>query len=279
MSTFFNDIKFGIRQLIKSPGFTFATILILALGIGGVTAMFSTLYTVMIRPLPYHQPERLVLGRATYSGHINPMVSVQDYFDYCEQSRSFSSLEAYFFGPIEVTVTTTEGARREDMLPVSAGLFPTLGVDMLLGRSFTIPGEQENALPEVIVSHAYWQNHLGGQADAIGKSLVIDGNPLVLVGVTPPDFHFIQDVDIWLPMVPKAQNREPRRYNNWIVLGRLKDGVTLAEAQSDVDVIASQLEQTYPDTNTNKALLLTPLQGAFTEQYRSACCVAERGLS
>ena len=269
MSNLINDVKFALRRLRKSSGFTFTTILILALGIGGVTAMFNTLYMVMIRPLPYVEPDRLVLGRATYSGTINPMVSVQDYFDYREQSRSFSSLDAYFFGPIEITVTTNEGAQREDMLPVSPGLFPTLGVNMFLGRSFTVPEADANGFSEVIVSYTYWRNYLGGQADAIGESLVINGNPSTLIGVIPPDFHFIQDVDLWVPMFPKAQNREPRRYNNWMVLGRLKDGVSLAEAQSDVDVIAAQLEQTYPDTNTNKALLLTPLQNAFTEQYCS----------
>lgn len=277
MTAFFNDIKFVFRQITKSPGFACAMILILALGIGGVTAIFSTLYTVMLRPLPYQQPERLVLGRATYSGDINPMVSVQDYFDYCEQSRSFSSLETYFDGTNEVTVTTARGARRENMLLVSAGLFPTLGVNMFMGRSFTIPGKDEKALPEVIVSYAYWRNHLSGQVDAIGKSLVINGNPSTLIGVVPPDFHFIYDADIWLSMQPKAQNREPRRYHNWIVLGRLKDGVSLTEAQSDVDVIAARLEQTYPDTNKNLALLLTPLKGAFTEQYRAGFSLLSGG--
>jgi putative ABC transport system permease protein len=117
-----------------------------------------------------------------------------------------------------------------------------------------------------IISHTYWQQHFSGQTDLAGHSLVIDGVPYDVVGVTPSSFHFIQDVDVWFPLRPK--NLDPRRYHSWLILGRLRDGVSLAEAQSEVDVISARLEKAYPDTNTNEALLLTPLQGAFSEQYR-----------
>ncbi len=119
----------------------------------------------------------------------------------------------------------------------------------------------------VVVSHDCWQKHFGAKADMAGASLVVDGVPREVVGVTPPDFHFIYDVDVWFPLRPG--NLGPRRFNNWYILGRLADGVPLAQAQSDVDVIAAQLEKAYPDTNKDKGLLLTRLQGAFTEQYRA----------
>ncbi len=276
MTTICNDMKYAVRQLFRSPGFACATILILALGIGGVTAMFSTLYTVMLRPLPYHQPERLVLGRATYNGYINPWLSGPDYVDYKDKSRSFSSLEAFFCFTDEVTVTSAQGAERAKMLIVSSGLFPTLGVDMFLGRSFREAEAHENAPSVAIISHSYWQKHFAGQTDITNRSLVINGGSCDIVGVTPPDFHFIYDADVWFPLRPF--NLGPRRFNNWYILGRLADGVTLAEAQSDIDVIAAQLEQAYPDTNKDKGLLLTKLQGAFTEQYRPSfimlCCGA-----
>jgi predicted permease len=262
-----NDLKYALRSLAKSPGYAGATILILALGIGGVTAMFSTLYTVMIEPLPYSEPERLVLGRATFSGNINPIVAGPDYVDYREQSRSFSSLEAYFGSKFEVTAGTGQHTERADLLLVSAGLFRTLGVNMFLGRSFLEEEGKADAPPVVIVSHAYWRKHFDSKTDVVGRPLTVDGVVYTLVGVTPPDFHFINDVDIWQAMRP--QNLGPRRFNNWLILGRLRDGVSLAGAQSDVDVISARLERAYPDTNTNKALLLTPLQSAFTEQYRS----------
>lgn len=261
------DFRYALRQLRKNWGFACVAILILALGIGGVTAIFSTLYTVTMRPLPYSKPEHLVLGRATFRGQINPWVAGPDYEDYRDKSQSFSSLEAFSALPFEVTTTTGKTAERTESGIASAGLFPALGVKMALGRPFTADEGKDGGPPVAIVSHAYWQRHFANQSQVAGRSLLVDGTPYHIVGVTPPDFQFIQDVDVWLPLRP--QNLGPRRYNNWLILGRLRDGGTLAGAQSEVDVIASQLEKAYPDTNRNKALLLTPLQKAFTEQYRS----------
>ncbi len=268
MSGLLQDVHYALRQLRKNPGFTFVAALILSLGIGGVTAMFSTSYAVMLRPLPYFKPDRLVLGRATYRGDINPWVSGLDYVDYRDKSRSFSALEAFFFGPKDVTATTGRTAERVKALRASSGLFGALGVNMELGRPFTAD-EGRNGGPLVaIVSHNYWQRHFATEASVNGHSVAIDGELCEVVGVTPAGFQFTQDVDVWLPMRP--QHLGPRRFNNWFILGRLKDGVTLAEAQSEVDVIAAQLERAYPDTNTKKALLLTPLQSSFTEQYHSS---------
>ena len=276
MTTVLSDIRYGVRMLIKSPGITCATVLILALGIGGATAVFSTLYTVMIRPLPYAQPDRLVLGRATYNGEINPWLSGPDYVDYRDKSRSFTALEAFFANPLEVTATAGQAADRVQALIASVGLFPTLGVSMFLGRPFAPEEGRSEAPPVVIVSHACWQKHFAGRTDVAGVSLVVDGIPRDVVGVTPPDFHFIYDVDVWFPMRP--ENLGLRRFNNWYILGRLAEGVRLAQAQSEVDVIAGQLENAYPDTNTHKGLLLTHLQGAFVEQYHTGfglfCCGA-----
>ncbi len=266
LETLGQDVRFALRQLLMSPGFACAAILILALGIGGVTAMFSTLYSVLIRPLPYSRPDRLVLGRATYSGDLDPWVAGPDYVDYRDQSRSFSALEAFVCFPYEVTVTSGRTAERAKSLMVSTGLFSTLGVNMTVGRPFTADEARDGAPPVAIISHTYWQQHFAGQTDLAGHSLEMDGVPYGLVGVAPPGFHFIQDVDVWLPLRP--QSLGARRYHSWLILGRLRDGVSLAEAQSEVDVISARLEKAYPDTNTNEALLLTPLQGAFSEPYR-----------
>jgi len=268
MNAWLRDLRFAVRMLAKSPGFACAALLILALGIGGVTAMFSTVYAVMLQPLPYPEPDRLVLGRATYSGNINPIVSGPDYVDYRDKSRSFAALEAFFFRPFEVTVVAGSGAERAQMWIASAGLLPALGVRMALGRPFTAEEGQDGAPPVAIISHAYWQKHFAGHRGLAGSRLVVDGASLDVVGVTPPGFHFIEDADVWVPLRP--QNLGPRKYNNWLIVGRLKEGVSLAEAQSEVDVIAAQLAHAYPDTNTDKALLLTPLQGAFAEQYQSS---------
>lgn len=261
------DVRFAMRSLRRSPGFSIATIVILALGIGGVTAMFSTLYTVLIRPLPYPAANRLVLGRATFGGDINPWVSGPDYTDYREQSRSFEALEAFFCVPREYTVTDGHNAERVRALLATTGLHRTLGVRMELGRTFTDADARAGAAPVALISHAYWKEHFAGAADLNGHSLVLDGYTFAVVGVTPPDFHFMYDTDVVIPVW--ASDLGPRRYNNWFILGRLRDRVSLAAAQSEVDVIAAQLEKAYPDTNAHKALLLTPLLGAFTESYRS----------
>src|SRR5499427_8652297 len=132
MSEALQDIRYAQRQLRKNPGFTLLATLILALGIGGVTAMFSTSYAVMLRPLPYFKPDRLVLGRGTNQGSINPWLSGPDYVDYRDESRSFSALEAFFFGPRDVAVTTGRAAERVKAWRASTGLFGALGVNMEL---------------------------------------------------------------------------------------------------------------------------------------------------
>lgn len=268
MSGLLQDINYALRQLRKNPGFTLVAALILALGIGGVTAMFSTSYAVLLRPLPYFQPDRLVLGRGTYDGNINPWLSGPDYKDYREQSHSFSALEAFFATPTDVTATTGHTAERVKALKASTGLLGALGVDMALGRRFTTEEGADSGPLVAIVSHNYWQKHFATDTAVAGHSIAIDGELCDVVGVTPAGFQFIQDIDVWLPARP--HHLGPRRFNNWFLLGRLKNGVTLPEAQSEVDVIAAQLEKAYPDTNAKRALLLTPLQSAFSENYHSS---------
>ena len=262
------DVRFALRQLRKNRGFTLVAALILSLGIGGVTAMFSTSYAVLLRPLPYFQPDRLVLGRGTYQGDINPWLSGPDYVDYRDKSHSFAALEAFFVGPTNVTVTAGRTAERAKAWRASTGLFGTLGVNMELGRPFTEDEGRDGGPRVAIVSHNYWHGHFATDAVVAGHAIAIDGELCDVVGVTPAGFQFTQDVDVWLPMRP--QHLGPRRFNNWFILGRLKDGVTLAAAQSEVDVIAAQMEKAYPDTNAKKGLLLTPLQSSFTEHYHSS---------
>jgi putative ABC transport system permease protein len=262
------DLRFAARSLRKNLGFSLATVLVLALGLGGVTAMFSTVYAVAIRPLPYPEPDRLVFGRATFNGNINPWVSGPDYADYRDQGRSFEALEAFFCVPKEYTVTDGRDAERVRVLLATTGLHRILGVRMTLGRSFTDEDGRAGAASVALISHAYWRKHFAEATDLTGRSLVIDGHTFAVVGVMPPDFHFVYDTDVVLPVW--ASDLGPRRYKNWLLVGRLRKGVTLASAQSEIDVIGARLERAYPDTNTGEALLLTPFQSAVAEQYRSS---------
>ncbi len=262
------DFTHAFRRLIKTPAYSGATILILALGIGGVTAMFSVLDSVMIRPLPYPEPERLVLGRATYSGRINGILSGPDYIDFRDQAQSFAGLEAFYGSPFDVTARKGETTERAQCLLISTGFFQTLGVRFGLGRSFGPEDGSAKAPPVAIISHSYWRRRFASSSEAIGATIRIDGNALTVVGVAPQDFHFIHEPDVWLPQRPG--NLGPRRYNNWLIVGRLKPGVPLSQAQSEVDVLSAGMAKAYPDTNAEKALLLTPLQNSFTDQYRTS---------
>jgi predicted permease len=248
------DIRYGARSLLRARGFSVVIVLILAVGIGANVAMFSIIDSAMLRPVAYPEPERLVLGRKTVNGELNPPVSAQDYWDYRDLSTSFESLEAYVGFTNSYTI----------------GLFPTLGINPQLGRHFAADEGLEGAPDVAIISYGYWQRRFGGSPDALGGTLMVDGEPYTIVGVMPAGFRIGFDVEIWLPMRPDSPYTEQRRWHNWLLVGRLGTGVNIEQAQADVDVISAQLEAQYPDSNTGKGLLLTDLREAVVESYRSS---------
>jgi putative ABC transport system permease protein len=270
MGGFWQDIRYAIRSLIKSPGFTAVVVLILALGIGANVAMYSIIDTAMIRSLPYAEPERLVMGRATFNGNVNPWASAYDFWDYQELSTSFENLAAFWGFPVNGTVTGGERPERLVINTASRELFPLLGVRPQIGRLPSGEEALEGAPSVALISHGLWQRRYGGAPDVIGRTMTLDGTSVEIIGVMPRGFSFRFAVDVWLPMRPDSPFVGARRFHNWLILGRLKPGVTLAEAQSEVDVISAQLEAQYPDSNTGKALLLTELQEAMVEGYRAS---------
>jgi putative ABC transport system permease protein len=263
------DIRYGARALLRAPGFTVVVVLILAVGIGANVTMFSIMEMVMIRPLPYAEPERLVLARATFDGFVNQTASAPDYWDYRDFSTSFEHFAAFWGFTRSHTITGGDRPERVSGIIASIDLFPALGVDPTLGRQFLPAEAAANGPPVVIISHRYWIRRYGGSSDAIGSTLVLDGEPYEIVGVMPAGFSFrFNDVDVWRPMRPDSDFIGARRFHNWTMLGRLEPGVSIEQAQAEVDVISAQLEAEYPDSNRGKGLLLTPLQEALVEGYR-----------
>lgn len=263
------DIRYGARSLVRAPGFSVVVVLILAVGIGANVAMFSIMEMTMIRPLPYPEPERLVLARATFNGNVNQTASAPDYWDYRDYSTSFEQLAAFWGFSRSHTISGGDRPERVSGIIASINLFPALGVDPALGRHFLSAEATESGSPVVIISHRFWMRRYGGSSDAVGSTLVLDGEPYEIVGVMPAGFNFrFNDVDVWRPMRPDSDFIGARRFHNWTMLGRLKRGVSIEQAQSEVDVISAQLEAEYPDSNRGKALLLTPLQSALVEGYR-----------
>jgi putative ABC transport system permease protein len=270
MMALWQDIRYGARSLFRARGFSIVVVLILAVGIGANVAMFSIIDSAMLRPVTFPEPERLMLGRATVNGGLNPLVSAQDYWDYRDLSTSFESLEAYVGFTNSYTITGIAEPERIAGLLVTVGLFPTLGVNPQLGRHFAVEEGLEGAPDVVIISYGYWQRRFGGSPEAVGSTLIVDGDPYTIVGVMPAGFRIGFDAEFWLPMRPDSPFTQYRRWHNWLLVGRLEAGVDLEGAQSEVDVISAQLEAQYPDSNTGKALLLTDLREAVVEGYRSS---------
>jgi putative ABC transport system permease protein len=266
----FQDIRFGARSLLRAPGFTVVVVLILAVGIGANVAMFSIIDSAMLRPVSFPEPERLVLGRKTVNGGLAPLVSAQDYWDYRDMSTSFESLDAYVGFTNSYTITGIAEPERIAGLLVTVNLFPTLGVNPQLGRHFTAEEALEGAPDVAMISYGHWQRRFGGSPDVVGSTLTVDGFPYTIVGVMPAGFRIGLDAEFWRPMRPDSPFTEYRRWHNWLLVGRLKPGVNIEQAQAEVDVISAQLEAQYPDSNTGKALLLTDLREAVVESYRSS---------
>ncbi|UCC72956.1 MAG: ABC transporter permease [Gemmatimonadota bacterium] len=267
------DLRYGIRALRRTPGFTLVALITLALGIGATTAMFSVLDTALRRSLPFPEADRLVLGRATFSGRVNPWASFPDYMDYRDQSESLASLATIGGGSFLVTITGTGEPEQARITNVTNNLFSTLGVVPHLGGTFTIEERPEAGGGEVVISYGFWQRWFGGSPDVLGRSLSVDGNSMTVVGVMPAGFRFLYDSDLWVPPWPGNSDPITRRYHNWLLVGRLAPGVSLSAARSEIDVISAQLEEAYPESNRRKALQLDYLHVAMVEGYRQSLLV------
>ena len=264
------DVRFALKSLWRRPGFTTAIIAMLAVGIGANVAMFSAFHHALIRPLPFPEPESLVLGRAAFNGHLNPDMSAYDFFDYRERNEVFESVGTIKTMPANVTITGGDEPEQVSSVFVSWDLFPTLGIPAATGRHFSREEGEPGGPPVAILSGGYWLRRFGGTPDVIGSTILIDGTAQTIVGVMPPDFRFIHDSDLWIPMRRDASNANSRGWHNWFMVGRLRSSVTIEIAQADVDVISAQLASEYPDTNRDKTLQLTQLHAAVAEDYQTA---------
>jgi putative ABC transport system permease protein len=274
------DLRYGARMLLKKPGFTAMAVLTLALGIGANTAIFSVVNAVLLRPLPYAEPGRLV---ALWEGNTQrPMsrnaISYPNFFDWRAQSQSFERMASYYTIPMDLTGIATPVNLRG--ATVSPDLFATLGVKPLLGRWFV--AEEENpGIRAAIISHSLWQRQFGGDPNIVGRSLTLGGRPFNIVGVMPTGFQFpieASPVEVWVTSSvdgEKTDPKEPAPYENrgsqfLVAVGRLKPGVTIEQAQAEMNVIAGNLEKQYPDSNTRSGVRLIPYHNDLVYDYSEA---------
>lgn len=263
LDTFLFDLRFALRSIRKSPGFTTIVVLILAIGIGSNTALFSTVNAVLLRNLPYAKPDRLVVGFKTIEGQIRGPVSRPDYYDFHDRNVSFEHFAMMGNFSSERVLLGGERPKLVNQGFASWNLFQTLGIHPVAGRGFVLEDEQIGESDSVLISHGFWQSQFGGSANAIGAPLRISDTAYTVVGVLPQGFRFLYDIDVWSLVDRQGPIDIQRDSHSMLVVGRLKPGVSIERAQGDVDVIAAALREEYPDTNDSKGLWLGDLHGAM----------------
>src|SRR2546423_730561 len=255
------DFRYAFRQLIKAPGFTLAAILPVALGIVACPAIFSVVNVVVLQPLDYPQPDRIVNIRETNLPKFPEFsVSPPNYLDWEKQTKSYDYLAAYTGARINLT----GDGEPQQLLGVKATghYFDVFGIKPVVGR-FLLPEEDAQGKNHVVVlSYAFWQRVFGGARDVAGRAVQLNGEPYTVVGVAPFGFGLTSKVDAWLPMAFKPdETANDARGGHYInVVGRLKPGVTVAQARAELEVIASQLAKQYPDSNKGWGIFMMPIQ-------------------
>ena len=231
------DLRFALRSVRRSPGYTAVALITLALGIGAVTAIFSVVHGVLLKPLPFPESDQLV-SVSELNSHGRAMQNAwRNFADWRERAESFDGLVAHGSGRVS-TVLGTGSPLRVGVSAVSAGFFATIGVTPARGRAFLPDEHRLGADPAVVVSDAFWRTHLGSDPDLQGRRLIVSGLDVRVVGVMPPGFDYPGDIDIWYPLELREQN-ESRTSHNFDVLGRLSDGVTVTQADAELDAITS----------------------------------------
>jgi putative ABC transport system permease protein len=268
-----NDLRYALRKLIKSPGFTAFAVLILGLGIGSTTAIFSLVNSVLLRALPYTEADRIIFfqGQNLERGISDSNISVLDFQDWTNQSQAFAKMALFWTGGSAFAA----GSGEPELVPragVTPNFFDVLGVQPMLGRKFLAKEDQPNVTPVAILSEGLWQRRFGSDRDIIGKTITINARPMSVVGVMPRGFEFPEDTQIWTTSGISVAE-EPRDNRSYSALGRLKPGVDLKQAQIQISAINNHLAQAYPDTNKGWDAQLVLLHERLVASVRASLLI------
>ncbi len=263
MSTFWSDLRYASRWLIRKPAFTATIVLTVAIGIGANTAMFTVVNSVLLQPLPYDDPDELVLMYGSFPLNQFASVSPPDFLDYREQLRSFESFAAATSFMRTFNVTGGSRPERIDGAFVTAGLFATLGAKPALGRTFRLDEENDASRNRVILSHGLWTHQYGGDPGIVGSTIQLDGEAQAVVGVMPAGFDYPAGARLWKPLPFHTEETSARRFHFLRPVARLAPGVDLATAQAEADVVAEQLAAAYPESNDGWSLNIVPMHTAI----------------
>src|SRR5688572_17754022 len=275
MDSIFRDIRYGFRSLLKRPGFTAIALIALALGIGANTAIFSLVNAVVLQPLPFPDPDRLVwvFGNIRNGGN-RASVSPPDFLDYRNHNKTFEQFAASGTMPLSVTLTGAGEPERLQVSSITGNYFQAFGVVPALGRGFTLENEKTGQDQVTVLSHAFWQRRFGGDPGIVNKTIVLNGKACEVLGVMAEGVTLPQVADLWMPMNFDGDEDMKLRQAHFLrPIGRLKPGVSLMQAQVDTDVIASHLEQQFPASNTGWSLRLIPLKEQLFGSSRTTVLV------
>ena len=263
------DVRHGLRMLSRAPGFTVAALLTLALGIGATSAIFSVVRTVMLEPLPYAEPERLVTVWETVRGGASKnVIAPANFVAWRERSKTLEHLG--MVGPKGLVLVINGQAEKASGLAVSADVFTAIGVRPALGRAYT--AEEDASSTPIVLSHEFWQRRLGGRADVIGLTFTTDTQPRTVIGVMPPQFTMLgQAADFLMPYgVTTEQMRAGTGRGSSYAIARLADGVSMAQAVSEMKNIYADLTREFPQRNANRTVMLFTLQDQMVGDLKPA---------
>jgi putative ABC transport system permease protein len=272
MDSLWQDFNYGLRQLRKNPGTTAVMLFTLALAIGATTAIFSVVYGVLLRPLPYTDASRIMaVFEVSSKGRPNRLAD-PNFDDFRDQNHSFEAIAKY--NDNVVSVSGTSQPTRTTVAGVSPAFLKVFGIEPILGRDFNPSDAKKGAGPTVLVSYGYWRQYLGSSPDLSPSHLKIDGAVYSVIGVLPAGFRFPEDVDLWLPADLDGENQS-RTSHNYNAVGRLRDGVTVQQANGDISAIAQRIHETSSEQGDYllKDGMVVPLQESIVGQARSALLV------
>ena len=262
MNTLIQDIRYGLRGLLRQPGFTLIAVLSLALGIGANTAMFSLVNAVLLKPLQFSEPDRLVViwENNPSIGAVRDDVAVANFVDWKTQNKVFDEMAALSFRSFNIT---GDGEPEKVMAyGATANFFPLLGATPALGRNFLPEEDQPGAAKVAILSYGLWQRRYGADRGIVGRNILPNGRKHTVIGVMPADFRFLYaSTAMWVPAAFSAEELTKRDNQNLNVLARLKSGVTLEQAQADLGTITTRIAQDHPnDVSPNLQAAVVPLR-------------------
>ncbi len=267
LETLLQDLSYGLRQLRRNPGFTAVAIITLALGIGANTAVFSVVNAVLLKPLAYHDPDRIVtLSSVSRNSSGYGPVSAPDFRDWQEQDTAFAAMAYSKYS--DTAVLTGQKAEYGRAAMVTPEFFRVFGVQPVAGREFTPDEEKPGSGGAAIVSSFYAQSHFGSNAAALGQTVHVFDRPLTIVGVLPSGFRYPDDTDIWYPADTIRAVVESRGGHNYWVIGRLKPGIRLNQVQAEMSSIAQRLARQYPSTDSNMDVTVTRMRDEMVSNVR-----------